>query len=341
MSDYEFLKRDSKSQDRVEAIYQPKNDTAPVAVKKPTIFSVLLATIKRDKDYLNNVSFVKKLPTLSFTVLSFFIVLALSLTLVVCYFAVDKVYLVPLIMAFCPVAIPVIMLVFHYELNDDGSFNFFKFALTFVLGFLFYLLLNAINKGIFYQISFYSSIENYVYPILYVIMLFLMTFLLANSFKVTTLSGCFLIAVTLSMSSFMLDTLTNVFNDLFITVKREELIEGYLYPSVSAIVREDGYLAQSVKNVFDRWFIDFVFMPFMIAAWGMIIGSVAAYSVGTKNKKGVPKTIYLLLILVVFFRYIADISTTIAIFDHILRAMSFFGTLYISVRLLNTNLTSI
>ena len=339
MSDFDKLKRDFSDSDRVEAIYQAKDDEAPVKVKKPTVFSVLLATIKRDKDYLDKVNSARTLPNLSHTVLTFFIILALSLTLVICYFAVDKAALIPLILFFCPIAIPCILLVFYYEINTDANLDFFKFALTFVIGFAFYLIINFINKSILYQISFYNTIENYFYPILYTLTLFLLTFLLANSYKATSLSACFLIAVTLAMSYHTLFTLHTVFNDLFVVVKREQLVEGYLYPSVSAIVLDEEYLTQSVQNVFNDWFNSFVFSPYMFSAWAMVIGSVVSISVEVRNKKGnPPRSVYLLLMLVVFFRYMTVTTTTVQLFDHIIKILAFLGTTYVSVNLLNTYL---
>lgn len=339
MNNFEKLKKENSTEDRVETVYQKIDDPTPVAVKKPTIFSVLLATIKRDKDYLEKVNSSRKLPNLSHTVLSFFIILAISLTLVICYFAVDKVVLIPLLLFFCPIAIPCILLVFYYEINTDKTLDFFKFALTFVLGFAFYLVLNFINKSILYQLTFYSTIENYFFPILYILVLFLLTFLLANTYKATSLSACFIIAVTLAMSYYTISTVNGVFNKLFIVVKREQLIEGYLYPSVSAIVLEEGYLTQSINNIFDDWFTTFVFNPYMYSAWAMIIGAVVSMSVEIRNKKGKPpRLIYLLLMLVVLFQYITVTTTTIQLFDYILKTLSFLGTSYVSVNFLNTHL---
>ena len=166
-----------------------------------------------------------------------------------------------------------------------------------------------------------------------------MTFLLANAYKATSLSACFIIAVTLAMSYYTISTVNGVFNKLFIVVKREQLIEGYLYPSVSAIVLEEGYLTQSINNFFDDWFTTFVFNPYMYSAWAMIIGAVVSMSVEIRNKKGKPpRLIYLLLMLVVLFQYITVTTTTIQLFDYILKTLSCLGTSYVSVNFLNTHL---
>ena len=338
MSDFEKLKRDNPSDDRVEAVYQKKDEAQIIAVKKPTIFSVLLATLKRDKTYLENANTAKRLPTLSHFVLSVFIVAALTITLVICYFSVDKAVFIPLALVFIPLAMPAMVLVFYYELDVERSISLFKFSLTFVLGFIFYLFLNFLNKKVLYQISFYSNIERYVFPIIYTALLFFLTFLLSNVYKATSLPSCFLIAVTLSMSCYIIENLTNNFSTLFLTVKKEQVIEGgYLYPSVNAIIMEDGYLTQSISNLFNDWFLKFMFMPYMYAAWAMIVGAVVSTVLEVRNKKGnSPKSVYLLLMLVIFFRYIADISTTIALFDIILSFMSFIGTFYVSTRFLNS-----
>lgn len=337
MSDFDKLKKDSDYSDRVEAVYQAKDEMQFVAVKKPTIFSVLLASLKRDNNYLENVNTAKKLPTLSNFILSVFIVFALTATLVICYFSVDKAVFIPLALVFCPLAIPSIILVFYFELDSDHSITMFKFSLTFVLGFVFYLFLNFLNKNVLYQISFYSNIEHYVYPIIYTFLLFVITFILANVYKATSLSSCFLIAVTLAMSCFVIENLTGNFSKLFLTVKKEQVIEGYLYPSVNAIIMEDSYLTQSISDLFDRWFQNFIFMPYMYASWAMIVGAVVSTVLEVRNKKGhSPKSVYLLLMLVLFFRYIADFSTSIELFDYILSFMSFIGTFYVSTRLLNS-----
>lgn len=339
MSDFDKLKRNYADEDRVEAVYQAKDEEIPVSVKKPNVFSVVLATIKRDKEYLDKVNTARELPSLSHSVLSFFIVLGIALTLAICYFSVSKMILIPLLLVFCPLALPIIIIVFYYEIHRDRSVDFFKFALTFVIGFVFYLLLNFLNKRVLYSISFYSDIENYVYPVIYAIALFSFTFLIANSFKATSLSACFLIAVTLAMSYYFLETLNVVFTKLFIVVKNEELIGKDISPAVSAIVGEESYLEQSITNLFEGWFDLFVYRPYMFSGWAMIIGAVASMSVEVRNKKGKPlRSIYLLIMLVVLFFYMTVTSTTIELFDTILKILSFVGTFYVSTNFLNTEL---
>ena len=331
MSDFNELKRNNPSKDRVEAVYQVVEEK-PINVKSPNLFSLLMATIRRDKKYLESVNERKILPSFSYSFLTLIITVSLAVILVICYFSMDLVRFLPLIMIFCSIAIPIDILVFYYELNQERSINLFSLFVTVAFGFVFYLIIALIKRALLNTLSFYVNVDLYIMPLMFTIFVFAATFMLANIFKATTLSECFMIATTLTMTYYAVGTLTGIFESLFINVPNE--IKDY--DVATAILNEDRYLSQSITNVFSDWFYKYVYTPVMYSAWAVVIGAVVSMSSKLRNNKGnVPKSIYLLLLLVILFNYISLVNTSIRLFDVILKFMAFIGSAFLTVKFIN------
>ena len=335
MSDFDKLKRGAPNEDRVEAVYQVKEEKQ-INVKKPNLFSLLMATIKRDKAYLESVNDTKVLPSFSYSFLSLIIAVSLAVILVICYFSMDLVKFLPLFMLFGSFAIPVIILVFYFEMNHSRSLNLFSVFVTIAFGFVLFLVTALVKRALLNTLSFYVDVDLYITPFLFVSLIFVSTFILANVFKSTSLPECFIIATTLAMTYFSVSTITGIFEDMFINVRKEIVIENYVYPSVNAIIKDSDYLAKSVENIFENWFTKFIYTPVMYSCWAVIIGAVVSMTSKMRNKNGnVPKTLYLLLLLDVLFYYIAFVNTSVELFDIILKFMSFFGSAYLAVKFIN------
>lgn len=337
MSDFNDLKKENQSADRLEAVYQKVEPQKKVARKKPTVFSVIFATIKRDKDFFERSDDKSRLPVLNATVLTSLLLLAVSVIIVLGYFFLDKMVLVPMLIIFCPLVIPLIILVFNYEMNDDKGITLFRISLTVAVGLIFYFIVTLINERIFYNISFYANVESYVYPVLYTILLFLLSLLIATSFKATKLSAYFLIAVTLSLTFYYIGAVNGLFSDLFVSDESVEFFNGVNHPL--AIINNDVYLTQSIANVFDNWFFDYVFIPLMYSFWAIIIGSVVSVAAERRSQnRSLSRSTYLLFLLVIFLQYLVYISTSIALLDITLEIISFLVSAYVAVSMLNTRL---
>ncbi|MBP5372840.1 MAG: hypothetical protein J6Y44_01480, partial [Clostridia bacterium] len=128
-----------------------------------------------------------------------------------------------------------------------------------------------------------------------------------------------------------------LFSDLFVTVEGVDFFSGINHPL--AIINKEEYLNQSIINVFDNWFFDYVFMPLLYSFWAIIIGSVVSVAAERRSQnRSLSRSTYLLLLLVLFLQYLVYISTSIDLLDFTLEAISFIVSAYVAVSMLNTRL---
>ena len=333
MSNFDDLKRENHSDDRLEAVYQKVDAEVKDTRKKPTVFSLVLATLKRDNNFFERSDLRTKPPMLNATVLTFFMLLAASLVLVLCYFFFDKIVLVPMTLVFSPLFVPLILIVFYYEMNADKSVSVVAVFLSFIFGLLMYITITFLNRNFLYNITFYSDAERYIFPIIYSSLLFLITFLLTSIFKAGSLTAFFLVAVSVSLSYYYISTVVNVFNDLFVRINTDSIVR--------AIVASEESLTLSFNSIFSDWIYDFIFYPLLYSFWAVIIGSVVSVSASRRDgQKRLSRSTYFLLIVLLFSEFTVSISTTIALLDHVLKILSFIVSMYVSVRMINKALNS-
>ena len=281
MSDFNELKRNNQSDDRVEAIYQKVDDQRKAARKRPTFFSTFLATIKRDKEFFDRSDLTENPPVLNASVLSILLLSAVALIILLFYFFVDQIILLPILLIYCPLATPILLFIFNFEMSRDRSISFLSVFVLIIIGLVFYLVLTLINSNVLYNISFYSNVEHYVYPVIFTVLLFFFTFIMASSFKVSKLSAYFLMAVTIALSYYYFYTMTRLFTDIFVNVKMD--IGGQVY-NFSGIFDDEQHVAMSIENIFDNWVYDFLFIPLMYSFWAIIIGSVVSVAAERRSQ---------------------------------------------------------
>ena len=336
MSDFNELKRNNQSEDRLEAVYQKVDAEKKTAKKKPTVFATILATIKRDKDYFDRSDLESNPPALNSTIISFIVLFAFTLVLLLCYFFINKLILVPILVIYCPFIVPLILLVFNYEMNRDGAVKHLSVFISIMVGFVLYLIISLVNDRVLYNLSLYSNVESYVYPIIFTLSLFFLTFILASSFKATKLSAYILIAVTIALSYYYLHSVIELFSDLFVKIKVDQIDAQ----AIEAIIKDEQHLSESIEKIFDDWFKDYLFMPLMYSFWAIIIGSVVSVAAERRGQhRRLSRTTYLLLILVLFLQTIVYISTSIDLLDSTLNLFSFIISAYVSITMLNTSLS--
>ncbi len=325
-------------EDLVVAIVEPKKEEPSVVFKAPTIFSVILATIKDDKEYLNTINKTRTLPKLTNTVLTMFVFLAVIILMLVMNTFVDKLIFIPFALFFCSIAVPFLMLTFYFEFNNYNKVGFFKTTLSFLIGIFVYLVINVVSETYLVRIALSTQqfqIDNFAVPILFTVFVFIFTFLLSSAYKAQTLSDCFLISVAIAMGYAFFENVADCFNSLFVSAQIN--IKGNAYP-IDIIANVEEYLNTSFDQLFENTFFKFVFTPFMYSSFSVIIGFIV--SMIANKSFHVTKSIYLLLILVVVLNVILFFDTSIQSLNYILKIISFLIATYLIITIMNTTLNS-
>ncbi len=327
-----------EDKDLVVSVIEPKKEEPSIVFKPPTIFSVILATIKDDKEYLNNINKTRTLPKLTNTILTMFVFLAIIILMLVMNTFVDKLIFIPFSMIFTSLAMPFLLLIFFYEFNNYNKVGFFKTFLSFLIGFFIFIIINLICKTYLFNVILTAQnfqIDNIAVPILFTLFVFLFTFFLSSAFKAQTISDCFLIAVALAMGYTFFSNITECFNSLFVSAQIN--IKGNAYP-IDIIANDYEYLNISFNQLFENSLFKFVFTPYMYACFAVIIGFIV--SMIAKKEKHVTKSIYLLLILVVVLNVILFFDSSIPSLNVILKIIPFLIASYLIVVIMNTTLNS-
>ena len=335
MSNFDQLERENIDENTVVSIIEPKKTEEKFNPNSPNVFSVLLATIKQDKKYLEGGFYYKRLPNMRYTVLSFLTFVALALILLIANFFLSLKTLLPMVaLALCVVPIA-FLIIFFYEFNTERTLSVFYVFISFLMGFLIHVLLNYLSSLV-YRFIAKDQIEQIAYPIIYTIVCFLVTFLLSNTFKRSSMTDCFLISVAISLGFCFTQNLSETFDKLFIV---DGIVQTGSYiapPGAGIMINTSEYLQRSYDGLFVDWFYKYLVIPHLFASWSVVVGYLASLTDRNNGlRRNVHKSLYLILMLVMLFYFLAVWNTTIGYLSAILKIASLIGSTIIEFLFLN------
>lgn len=323
-----------KSENVVVSVVEPKVQKSVQTKKRPTIFSAFIANFKQDKELLYP-SKGATLPNLKTTIWCFFTLVFLSAVMVSLWYLIDKVVFIPMALVFLSVAVPCLIMCFYYEFDMGNAFPMPKLFLLVVIGGLCYVIISQISSELLGVIFNEALISSILMPVVSNVVMFIVIFLVTSFFKSQSVRDYIMIVSFLVMGYVICECFVKGFSALFISQK---LDGGVLY-NVKVIVGSEEMLEESMRNLLDGMFYDFIVIPFLYSCWGTVYAYLIYYLAESKKKQQeIPKSMYLLLFLVIILNILAKVETAILSFNAILRLISTITSIYVLLKLLNFSL---
>ncbi len=333
MNNFDKLSLLSEKQDEnaVKSVIQPKTPTPEAPKKRPTIFTAIFANFKQDKDLLYP-SKGAVLPRLSGTLTTLVTLVFLSAVLVAMWYFIDKAAFIPVALVFLSISIPCLITVFYYEFDVGRTIPLGKLFLLMVIGALCYIVISQIMSDVLYLMLYQTIVDSVIMPVISNVVMFAVIFLSANFFKVQTVRDYFVVVAFLTMGYVMCESFTKGFSALFISSKIDEKT---LY-NIKVIVNNEEMLDLSMQNLLKNVVYDYIVIPILYSCWGTVYAYLVYYLMDSKrNRNSIPKSMYLLVLLVIILNILAFVDTSMVSFNIILRLISCVLSIYILIKLLN------
>lgn len=325
------LLSNKKDDEVIVSVIEPKIEKKEDVQKRPTVFSAFLATLKQDKSRMYPTKGAV-LPNLRSTVNCFVALVFLSAVMVASWYFIDKMVFIPVALLFLSIAIPCLILVFYYEFDVGHQIPLGKLLLLAIVGALTYILVSQVISEVFYLIFYESLVDSVIVPIITNVVMFAVVFLATSFFQSRSVRDYFLIVAFLVMGYVMCECFVNGFSSLFISGK---VGDNVLY-NIRIIVDNEEMLEKSMKKLLDGMVYDFIVWPFLCSCWGTIYAYLMYYLADSKRKKNeIPRSMYLLIFLVIILNILAVADTSMVSFNVILKCITTAISVYILVKLLN------
>ncbi len=316
------------------SINEPKQEISEVKTSKPHVFGAVLATIKRDNSVLYPAEGAV-LPNLKHSLLTFFGLFVLAAVLIIVYSIITHLSFIPILLLFVAFAAPLLLLVFYHEFNYSNNVYVHRMVILFILGAVIYLIFSHLGDNFIATLFYQSIVDSIITPIALSMFIFIAIFLFASYFKVSAVSECFIIGVSIAMGYAACEILTNGFEALFIPTK----IGTDLPYETEVIINQEAFLENSIKNLFDNWAYEYLLMPYLYACWATIISHLVFMLIGSRREKNeMPRSMYLLIMLVIVLHVIAVVDTSLGIFNVALRIVSLLASTFLLFKILNSSL---
>ena len=321
--------------DKVVSVVEPKVEQPTARLKNANLLNAFIATIKRDDEaYLHGFKNAETLPIFKYTTRTLLVFCALLVAGLLINTFLPAAVSIPIMLVVCPLFMPLITMIFASECNVKKDISLYKISLYFVSGAISYLLLKYLADSFLVKIILEEQLETYVMPIINTVFSFVICFIIANTNKTVGLAQCFVVAVSFVMGYVYAELLVEGFARLFIT---EQLSLSELQaPFIEIIVNDEGYLKRSLHRLFDEWYNNYLVYPVLCSFWAIILGTVVSMSTEFKdNRRDMPKSVYLLLVLIVIFRILYLLETSFFYLDAILRIVSIIGSAFTAIKFIN------
>jgi len=337
MNDFDKLTTENPCDDAIISVIEPKAQETVAPERKPDILAAIWATVRGDKELINSYE-KRRLPYLKYTFLSVIAMFAVSVIVLIMNFFVGYKMLIPIVsVLFCAFP-PTVSVIFFYELNVDGKLSGFTVFICFLLGFFAYVLMNFV-ASFFYQFVAKESIEQIGFPIILALICFLNTFVVSNSIKTRSIGDCLLIAAAVLMGFCFTNNLVNTFDKLFVV---DGIVTTGTYnapPGAGVIIGTSEFLKGNFDNIFDNWLFDYIILPYLYSCWAVVNGYLVAVSnEGKIKKREAPKSLYLILMLVMLMNFIAVFDTAIDYLGIILKASVLVASTILAITFINSYL---
>lgn len=336
MNNYDDLRASTKKgDDTVVSIHIPKDEAHVVNAKKATVFSQVILSLKSEnlirKEQVQAYPYTP--PIFRHTIFACIAVFSIYILLLLLPNILDYSILIPINLVFFAVAIPAILLIFFVEFNTRRNVSGFKISVIMIFGLVFYAIISYICDTFLITIIYKSTIDLFIKPVFWILLLFVAVFLFSNLFKMSRMPECFLIAVAFIVGYAVAELLSLGFNLLFSNF--QTTVDGLPY-IMQVIINEPQDLKVSLDSLTKQNFIYFFYTPLLYASLAVIVSSVVSYRECAKeNSKPMVKSFYFLVLFAIFFLSISDLETNFIIFDAILQTLALVLSLSLAIILLN------
>lgn len=322
---------DKKDENVVVSVIEPVENIPVTNKTHPNVFSAFMANFKQDKELIYP-SEGAVLPSLKGTLNTFITLIFLSAVMVALWYFIDRIVFIPVALVFLSVAIPCLIMVFYYEFDMGRSVPLGKLLLLFIIGALCYIVISQIMSEILYIMFDKSLVESVFMPIVSNVIVFAVIFLATSFFQSDSVRDYFLIVTFLVMGYVVCECFIKGFSSLFISGK----VDGTTLYDVRIIIDNKDMLEKSMENLLSNLVYDFIVVPFLYSCWGTIYAYLVYYLAESKRKRNnIPKSMYLLVFLVIVLNILSKVDTAMASFNVILRFISVIISVYVLVKLLN------
>ena len=333
MSDFD-KKLLSESADNTVSVVEPKVEETQTQVKKPTVFSVFIASFKQDTQYLENETY-GKLPNMKRFLYAMYVFLGLSVLILVMNFYIGFKLLIPIVSLFMSIAAPMLIIIYFYEFAVDKKANIFVVLLAFMLGFLLYVFLNFASSFLYTFVA-KEQIEQIGYPIVFGLACFFITVIMSGNIKTVKLQDCFLIAVSIAMGFCFTTNFVATFSKLFVYDGTITTASYTARQGAGVIISDSEFLQSNYSNLLTNWLFDYVLLPHLYASWAVVIGFLVSYAGETRQMKREPfKSAYLLLLLVIAINVISVWDPAVEYLTFVFKLVALFGSTMLEVVFLN------
>ena len=323
MSERDKLRRGNEDGENIVSVFEPTEAEDKTPQKTENIFSVIMASIKQDNAFFKRADGSLRMPNLGYFYLSVIMASALVLLVVILNFVVGYKMLIPIVSFLLVLITPILSIVFFNSLNVNGKIGEFAVFFSFLFGFVIYVILNFISS-LLYRFVAKEIIEQFGFPVVFSFLVFLTTFIMSNSFKTSKVSDCFLIAVTVAMGYCFSSNLVGTFGKLFVVSGSITAGSYVAPPGAGVIINTSDFLKENYAGIFDDWFFDYFALPFMYGCWAVVEGALVSYASESRQKKReIPRSVYLLIMLVIALNIFALWDTSVYYLTVIVKIVAF------------------
>lgn len=317
------------------SIVEPPIEKTAKAEKKVTLLNVLVSAVTLNKKKSDSTyTALRPIKTLKFVIVIAVITLLLFL---MSKFADAKLF-IPALVLFASFAIPMLLVILHYELNPKKNISIFQLFCSFLFGMLLYIAINSVSNTLLVRSVYKSTIDIFLVPVFWGFGELFFVSLLAKMYNITDLSSNILLAVCIGMGYAFVTALYSLYSGLFVSV--QILIGEAEHYAGSAIVDNSVYFAESVDQVLKLIPWNCIAFPFFLACWSIVMGNVVSLTemFGKKRAEN-PFSVYLLLILVIVLYILLFFPVSFGYFEYLLKILCAVLSVFIALKLENNALT--
>lgn len=273
---------------------------------------------------------LRPVKTVKYVVFLFFFALFIYL----CEKLIDAKIFLPLFIFSISLALPLLFITLHYELNFRRNISIFQMMFAFLFGMVLYIVIEGLADTLLLESIYKDTIDIFIVPVLWGVGELLFLAFLSKLYSITDAATNILLAVCVGMGFAFLSSLHAMFSGLFQSV--EIIVPGQENYIGQAIIDYSPYIEESLSQIKNTFFWDTCCFPFLLCCWSIVVGTVVSSTkVLRKRKKESSFSIYLLFVLVVILHILTVFPTTIGYFQSLLKILCALISLFVAIRLEN------
>ncbi len=319
------------------SVIEPPAEKIAQKPLKINFFTVLFSalSLRRTVGMDQRIRAVRPVKTLK----SLILITVLSVLFLLLFDFVDGKLMLPMLVLFCSIAIPALLVSLHYELCPKKKVSGMQIFSAFCVGIIAYAVIYAITNGLLVRYIYQSTIDAVIIPALWGLTELFALLIIVKIYSITDLPSCILIAVCIGMGFCFSRSLLKNFTALFSSLE-------VLSPSGSpyyglGILDDADFMKNSVNQMLSVIPLTGIYYPVMFSCWSVVIGNVASSDGRLKSggKKERPVSIYLMLVLVIVTYMLCEFQTSFGGFDIILKIFCALISIVAAIRKLNVSIS--